>query len=70
MADKNYVFYCIFNNTNNKRYIGRTINFKRRTNQHKSCLRRGIHANDFLQRDWDLFGEESFSFIIIDKMIS
>jgi len=54
--------YAIENKINGKRYIGSAVNIRRRFIEHKSPLRRGIHWNRYLQRAWDMHGEESFSF--------
>ena len=58
--------YKITNTVNNKFYIGSTsVTFKGRLRDHLSQLRRGIHANIYLQEDWNIFGEDSFEFSII-----
>ncbi|MCK9437465.1 MAG: GIY-YIG nuclease family protein [Synergistaceae bacterium] len=54
--------YAIENKVNGKRYIGSAINIRRRFIEHKSPLRRGIHWNKYLQRAWNMYGEESFDF--------
>lgn len=65
---REYTVYCILNKVNNKRYIGRTVSFKNRTKEHKSKLRNNKHANDFLQLDWNKYGEENFAFIVIEEL--
>lgn len=59
--------YKIINNVNNKYYVGSTKQYKKRINQHKSTLKRGKHANIKLQRAWDKYGEEAFTFFIIEE---
>lgn len=52
--------YSITNIKNGKKYIGQTINFKRRFKQHKKYLRKNNHPNDHLQKAWNKFGETNF----------
>lgn len=59
--------YRITNNINGKVYIGQTYNFKRRFRVHKKKLNNGEHYNEHLQRAWDKYGEENFSFDIIEE---
>ena len=60
--------YAIRNTTNDKRYIGSAVNLRHRWNTHRSELRADEdHHNIHLQRAWNLYGEESFEFLVIDK---
>lgn len=52
--------YFITNQTNNKKYIGETINIQERKARHLSNLRRGIHHSEKLQRAYDKYGEGQF----------
>lgn len=54
--------YVIVNVTNGHRYIGQASCLRRRLNNHRSCLRRGIHDNAHLQRAWNKYGEHAFDF--------
>lgn len=58
--------YCIENTIDNKKYIGLSRNIQRRWNEHKSELRRNEHANVYLQRAWNNYGESVFDFRIIE----
>lgn len=57
--------YQILNNLNNHCYIGQTNNFKRRVEQHKSDLKRGVHDNPYLQKAYNKYGLDAFSFNIL-----
>lgn len=57
-----YYIYKIENLINHKKYIGLTNNIKRRKNRHFSDLRRNVHDNHFLQKEFNKYGEENFSF--------
>lgn len=48
-----YTIYKIENKDTEQCYIGRTANYTRRTNDHKSMLRRGSHRNKYLQEAYD-----------------
>lgn len=58
--------YCIENTITSKKYIGQAINIRKRWQDHKSELRNDKHPNIHLQRAWNLYGEESFNFSVID----
>lgn len=57
--------YCITNLKNGKRYIGQSINIKKRWYSHKYYLRRGQHTNKHLQRSFDKYGEKNFKLEIL-----
>ena len=59
--------YQIRNKINNKIYIGSSTRIRERFNNHKSKLRRNIHANPHLQSSWNLYGEDNFEFEVILK---
>ena len=61
--------YCILNTDNNKRYIGRSVDIKDRWAHHKSVLRKGKHLNKYLQRAWAKYGEDAFSFFILEEVL-
>jgi len=56
--------YCIVNRTNNKRYVGSSIDVKNRFRQHRHCLKNNKHCNKHLQASWNKYGESNFSFRI------
>lgn len=58
--------YKIVNNTNNKVYVGCASNIKTRINGHLHSLRKGSHANDYLQKSWNKYGESSFLCEVIE----
>lgn len=64
--DRPGFIYAIRCSTSGKYYIGQTINVKHRLLQHQKELERNDHFNDHLQRSFNLYGEESFVFAIID----
>ncbi len=59
--------YCIENMNNNKKYIGKSIDVKKRWQQHRRDLKKRKHRNIHLQNSWDLYGEDSFNFYILEK---
>ena len=59
--------YCILNTANNKPYIGKSNNIYKRWCDEKYGLKNKIFHNRHLQRAWDLYGEESFEFHIVEK---
>lgn len=58
--------YKITNTVTGKIYVGKSVDLKQRWHSHKSYLRSGTHCNEYLQRSWDKYGEESFVFEIIE----
>lgn len=63
---KSYGIYGIKNKTNNKIYVGKTMqSFGDRWDCHKAMLRGGYHENPHLQNAWNKYGEDNFEFIVI-----
>jgi group I intron endonuclease len=60
--------YQIKNISNGRVYIGSTLKILTRYNAHKSQLKRGVHANTFLQNDWNKCGEEVFVFSVLEQV--
>src|SRR5229473_6154293 len=49
--------------TANKRiYIGSAVNLRKRKNEHWNAFKRNQHHNRHLQRAWDKYGEQAFTF--------
>nr|YP_010732034.1 putative site-specific DNA endonuclease [Massjukichlorella minus]WDY12948.1 putative site-specific DNA endonuclease [Massjukichlorella minus] len=57
-----YMILCLINDY---RYIGESSNISGRLASHKSYLRRNIHPSKNLQKDWNMFGEHYFDFVIL-----
>lgn len=58
--------YCIENLINHKKYIGQSIDIYQRWKNHKSDLNNHRHVNDYLQRAWDKYGVDNFTFYILE----
>lgn len=58
--------YCIENMITHTKYIGQSRDIRRRWTGHKIQLRKGQHKNLHLQRSWNKYGEENFSFDILE----
>ncbi len=57
--------YKITCNVNKKIYIGRSCFPRNRIRQHYNRLKCGKHNSDDLQSDFDLYGEDAFSFTLL-----
>lgn len=63
---KNKCFiYCIENKVNNKKYIGKTINFEERKRRHFYSLKNNNHHNIHLQRSYNKYGSNNFNIYIL-----
>jgi group I intron endonuclease len=60
--------YKIINVVNNKFYVGSAEDFTRRKRVHWWMLRRGNHANKHLQAAWLKYGEQAFTFVIVEEL--
>ncbi len=67
-AFKGSCVYAIVNVMNGKRYIGSTWNFQNRLQTHRFHLRRGTHANRYLQAAWKKYGENAFIFGVMQEV--
>lgn len=59
--------YCIKNKVNGKLYIGQSVDYLERKRHHFYSLRNQRCYNEYLQLDWDLYGENNFEFIILKR---
>lgn len=59
--------YRIENLVNGKNYVGQSINIYKRWKNHIDDLKEGVHYNCHLQRSWNLYGEDSFKFSILEE---
>ena len=59
--------YCIENTIDHKKYIGQSVDIKRRWSEHKLQLRKGIHVNSHLQRAWNKYGADVFTFTVLEE---
>ena len=57
--------YEIENKVSGHKYVGSSVDVKRRWQQHKSMLRNGNHTNNHLQNAWNKYGEKAFTFKVI-----
>ena len=57
-----YYIYKIENLINHRKYIGLTSNIQRRRNRHFTDLRCNRHDNSFLQKEFNIYGINNFSF--------
>lgn len=60
--------YSITNTTNGDRYVGSSVSVNRRRQAHFRLLRSGDHENERLQRAWRKYGENAFSFSILEEV--
>ena len=58
--------YCIENIHNGKRYIGQSVDIKKRWVQHKQKLNHNAHYNEHLQSAWNLYGKDAFNFYVVE----
>lgn len=59
--------YRIKNLINGKCYYGSSKNIEKRWSMHKIKLNNNTHINCILQRAWDKYGEDNFSFEIVEE---
>ena len=59
--------YCIRCEVNNKLYIGSSADITRRWLEHERKLKRCKHPNKQLQEDYNRYGADSFSYLVLIK---
>lgn len=59
--------YMLLNTKNGKRYIGSSVNIRKRLNIHRSLLKHNKHDNKHLQNAWNKYGEKAFNYSILEK---
>jgi group I intron endonuclease len=59
--------YAIVNTLNGKRYVGSAVNIYKRRDRHFSDLGRGQHHSQYLQRAYDKYGGDQFTFHVIEQ---
>lgn len=62
MSSGVYVIEC-----GERQYVGSAKNVKGRWSMHRYELRQGIHHSRFLQRAWNKYGEDAFTFRILEE---
>ena len=58
--------FQIKNNVNGKIFLGSSLNLEGPLNKHKFMLKIGSHKNAALLEDWKQYGEDQFSFDILE----
>ena len=59
--------YLLIDTVTGKPYIGASVNVERRWRVNKCELRGGKHCNPKLQRAWNKYGEEVFTFSLLEE---
>lgn len=60
--------YAIINTVSGKRYIGSTVNIRKRWEIHRLQLSRGTHHCQHLQRAWVKYGAQSFRWEVLEEV--
>nr|WP_197498907.1 GIY-YIG nuclease family protein [Mycobacterium sp. E3298] len=58
--------YLIQNEINNKKYVGSSRDISKRKSNHVKRLNENIHDNAHLQLAWNKYGEENFTFRVLE----
>lgn len=59
--------YLMYNKMADKYYVGQGKNVHTRWSHHLYSMRRGIHHNHEIQEDYNKYGEESFTFSLLEE---
>lgn len=57
--------YVITNNEVGKFYVGSSVDIKQRFRAHRSGLNNNRHSNQYLQRAWNKYGQDAFTFQLL-----
>ena len=57
--------YAITHTASGRCYVGSALDFRKRWRVHRHHLRKAKHHSVYLQRAWDRYGEEAFSFRVL-----
>nr|WP_319997575.1 GIY-YIG nuclease family protein [uncultured Draconibacterium sp.] len=60
--------YQIKCTVNEKSFIDNSVDMLSKWNRHKMELRFGSHRNNELQKDWNQYGENNFSFKVLTEL--
>lgn len=60
--------FQVKNTANGKILLGSSLNLEGPLNKHRFMLRIGSHTNKELQKDWNEFGPDNFSFEILEEV--
>lgn len=60
--------YIIENLINGKKYVGSSVDIKRRWLTHKADFKKGKGVNQHFQNSWNKYGKENFSFNILEEV--
>ncbi|NCB40871.1 MAG: hypothetical protein EOM80_19120 [Erysipelotrichia bacterium] len=62
-----YLITCTSDTGRCSYYVGQSAWIEKRLGQHRSALRGNRHHNDHMQRAWNKYGADSFSFSILEE---
>jgi group I intron endonuclease len=68
ITQKKSGIYKIVNKINGKYYVGSSKDVKHRWDDHIRELRKNNHYNDYLQKSWNKYGEQSFDFQFVKSV--
>ena len=60
--------FSLRNNQTGRVFLGSSLNLKNKYERIKLMLGMGNHNNSELQKDWNNYGEESFTFEILETL--
>ncbi|MBO0343576.1 MAG: GIY-YIG nuclease family protein [Bacteroidota bacterium] len=60
--------FQIKNISNNRVFIDNSLDMESKWNRHKMELKFGNHRNKDLQTDWNMYGEENFTFEVLSEL--